>query len=230
MNVSATQMVFLYGEAIPEILNFQLSIFNSTKDWRDIVGQELERKYRATPEDLCAIRAAFPGDYTEIHMETTYYDTPDGALSARRWTLRCRRENDTYVCTLKTPTADPGVRGEWEMECDDILAAIPNLAKEADLPELVRLTADGVVPTCGARFIRLAVPVTMRSGMAELALDQGVLINGPKELPFAEVELELKSGDPEELQELAGTIAGKFRLKTEKKSKFARARSLGQEE
>ena len=194
------------------------------------MGQELELKYRATPEDLCAIRAAFPGEYTEIHMETTYYGTPDGALSARRWTLRCRRENDTYVCTLKTPTADPGIRGEWELECGNILAAIPILAREADLPELVRLTAGGVVPICGARFTRLALPVALSDGMAELALDQGVLLNGAKELPFAEVELELKSGNAQELKALAQTVAQRFGLEYERKSKFVRARLLGQEE
>ncbi len=194
------------------------------------MGQELELKYRTTPEGLSAIRGAFSGEYTEFHMETTYYDVPDGTLSARRWTLRCRRENEKYVCTLKTPTADPGIRGEWECECDDILAAIPVLAREAKLPELERLTADGVVPTCGARFTRLALPVKMESGMAELALDRGVLINSTKEMPFAEVELELKSGDPEELKAVAQVIAHKFSLEYEKKSKFARAKSLGQEE
>lgn len=194
------------------------------------MGQELELKYRATPETLAAIRAAFPGEYTEFHMETTYFDTPENPLSARRWTLRCRRENEAFVCTLKTPTADPGIRGEWETECDDILSAIPVLAAESGLPELIALTSGGVVPTCGARFTRLALPVELESGMAELALDSGKLINGEKELPFAELELELKSGNPEELKALAQAIAHKFSLEYEKKSKFVRAKLLGQEE
>ena len=194
------------------------------------MGQELELKYRATPEALAAIRDAFPGDYTEIRMETTYYDAPDGALSARRWTLRCRRENDAYVCTLKTPTADPGIRGEWELECDDIERAIPALAEASGLGELLTLTAGGVIPTCGARFTRLALPVALESGMAELALDQGVLLNGARELPFAEMELELKSGDSGGLKALAQVIAHKFALEYERKSKFARAKLLGMEE
>ena len=194
------------------------------------MGQELELKYRATPEALAAIRSAFPGDYTEIRMETTYYDAPDGSLSARRWTLRCRRENDAYVCTLKTPTADPGIRGEWELACGDIEKAIPLLAEASGLGELLTLTAGGIVPTCGARFTRFALPVALESGTAELALDQGVLLNGSKELPFAEMELELKSGDPEALTATAQVIAHRFGLKYEKKSKFARARMLGMEE
>ena len=194
------------------------------------MGQELELKYRATPEALAAIRNAFPGDYTEIRMETTYYDAPDGSLSARRWTLRCRRENDTYVCTLKTPTADPGIRGEWELACDDIEKAIPLLAEASGLAELLTLTTGGIVPTCGARFTRLALPVALEGGTAELALDAGILINGAKELPFAEMELELKSGDPEALTATAQAIAHRFGLEYERKSKFARARMLGMEE
>ena len=194
------------------------------------MGQELELKYRATPEALTAIRDAFPGEYAEIRMETTYYDTPDQELSSRRWTLRCRRENDTFVCTLKTPTADPGIRGEWECECDDILRAIPILAEASALAELTAVTSGGIIPTCGARFTRQALPVALKSGMAELALDRGVLLNGARELAFAELELELKSGDPGELTALAQSIARKFGLEYEKKSKFARARLLGMEE
>ena len=41
--------------------------------------------------------------YRNIQMETTYYDTEDGALSARKCTYRLRKENGVSVITLKTP-------------------------------------------------------------------------------------------------------------------------------
>lgn len=52
----------------------------------------------------------------EIHMKTTYYDTADGALTARRWMLRVRQENEKSVVTMKTPgrrlrTRRVGMRG-----------------------------------------------------------------------------------------------------------------------
>ena len=193
------------------------------------MGQELELKYRANADALKAIRDAFPGDYTEYQMATTYYDTADGALSARHWTLRCRRENDVFVCTLKTPTADPRIRGEWDTECDDILTAIPVLAEKSGNGELLTLTAGGIVPTCGARFTRQALMLNTGSCEAELALDQGVLMGGGRELPFAEMELELKAGDPLELKAIAQTIAHRFGLEQESKSKFARAKRLSME-
>ena len=79
------------------------------------MATEFELKYAATTAQLSKIRAAVPGEYTAISMETTYYDTPDHALSARKWTLRRRLENGTSVCTLKTPAGGLG-RNEWETE------------------------------------------------------------------------------------------------------------------
>ena len=53
------------------------------------MGREFERKYRADSGIIAAIRASF-GDFSEIRMETVYYDTLDAALSRRRWMLRRR--------------------------------------------------------------------------------------------------------------------------------------------
>ena len=46
------------------------------------MGREFELKYRADSGNIAAIRAAF-GDFSEIRMETVYYDTLDAALSRR---------------------------------------------------------------------------------------------------------------------------------------------------
>ena len=62
----------------------------------------------------------------EIHMKTTYYDTADGALTARRWMLRVRQENEKSVVTMKTPGVGYA-RGEWECEGDSPEAAIESL-------------------------------------------------------------------------------------------------------
>ena len=66
------------------------------------MAKEFEVKYRVSPETFSRLEADF-GPFREITMETTYYDTPDKILSARRWTLRRRMENGVSVCTLKTP-------------------------------------------------------------------------------------------------------------------------------
>ena len=77
------------------------------------MGMEYEKKFRCDQTKQQAILAALGGRRETISMATTYFDTPTGALSARKWTLRCRKENDRFICTLKTP-AQGNARREWE--------------------------------------------------------------------------------------------------------------------
>ena len=188
------------------------------------MGREFELKYRATPAQQAAILKEY-GDFTPITMETTYFDTLDGALSASRITLRRRFENGTSVCTVKTP-ADQHGRGEWETECDDIKAAIPILCKLGCPVDLVSLCAKGITPICGAKFTRLAKTLTLTHCTVELALDNGILTGGGKEISLCEVEVELKAGSETAATDFAHEFAAQFSLLPEKKSKFKRALSL----
>ena len=188
------------------------------------MGREFERKYRADSGIIAAIRASF-GDFSEIRMETVYYDTLDAALSRRRWMLRRRYENGTSVCTLKTPLPD-GSRGEWETPCDDIRLAIEELCKLGAPEDLLTLTEGGLTEACAARFTRLAKRLTLERCTVELALDEGALMGGGRTLPFAEIEVELKSGEETAATAFAETLARKFSLTPEPKSKAQRAMEL----
>lgn len=192
------------------------------------MGVELELKYKADEAALQSINAAFPEPGVILQMETVYYDTPDGALSARHYTLRKRLENGVSVCTLKTP-AKQG-RNEWETECDNIQDAVPVLCKLGGPEELSSLTQAGLVPVCGAKFTRIAKTVQLPDAVVELALDRGVLTGGDKALPFYEVEAELKSGSEAALMVFAQALARRFSLKPEPKSKFRRSLDLSKGE
>ena len=193
------------------------------------MGVELELKFSATKELISALESAVPGDVRHFQMATTYYDTPGKDLSARHWTLRCRKENDQSVCTLKYPL-DRDARGEAEVLCDKIETAIPELCKLTGLEELLSLTEAGVVPVCGAAFHRIAKTFTFEGTTMELALDDGVLTGGGKEIPLCEVELELKEGEEQILRTYAAVLAATYGLKPEKKSKFRRALDLAKGE
>lgn len=188
------------------------------------MGREFELKYRAEAGDLEKIQEKF-GDFRKISMETTYYDTPELTLRARRWTLRRRLENGVSVCTVKTPLPD-GSRGEWEVEAPDISEGLPRLIAMGAPGELAELVKGGVAPFCGARFTRLAKLLPTEDGTVELALDQGVLLGGSRELPFAEVEVELKSGSDQAAEAFAQALAAEFDLSLQPKSKLARAMAL----
>lgn len=193
------------------------------------MGAEYELKFRADEESLRSIFTTLPARWQTIAMETTYYDTPDGALSARRYTLRHRMENHTHVCTLKTPGKGME-RGEWEVCCDSIRSAIPELCKLSGHTELESLCAQGVVAVCGARFTRRAGSFALRDCVLELALDTGVLLGGGKECPLCELEVEHKEGDRAAVDAFAKDLADIYGLQTEPKSKFARALALCGEE
>lgn len=188
------------------------------------MGCEFELKFRASGEQLSQIMAAFPGGYTRIPMATTYYDTAEGGLSARYFTLRHRQEGDRHICTLKTP-AQGAARNEYEVECPDIAQALEPLSRLSG----IELPGQLVV-SCGARFQRAAKLLELDGCAAELALDQGELLNGQTRQEFAEVELELKSGDRNALIAFGEVFARRFGLSVEHRSKFARAKALGQEE
>lgn len=200
-------------------------MYNKKKFWEMMgVAVEYEWKFAATPELLAEIDAAFSGEKIMLEMETTYYDTPTGALSARHYTLRKRLENGVPVCTLKTP-AQQG-RKEWETEADDIVCAIPKLVAmgcPADLPALIQ---EGIVPVCGAKFTRVAKTVFLDNGTVELAMDRGFLMGGNRQIPLCEVEVELKSGSNEMCDSFAKDLACRFGLKLQKQSKFRRALAL----
>ena len=158
-------------------------------------------------------------------METTYYDSLDGRLGDRHWTLRRRMENGVAVCTLKVPGQGFGC-GEWETECDDIFKALPLLLAMDAPKELEELTSGGLKEFCGARFTRLAGLVEAEGCTVELALDQGYLLGGGKELFFSEVEVELKDGSEEAAVAFGEALAREMNLQPESRSKVARARAL----
>lgn len=195
------------------------------KGARRKMGQEYELKYRATQQELAQIQARWPGAWQTIRMETTYYSTPSGKLEQLRCTLRSRLENGVCVCTLKTPAVD-GVRGEWELECDRIEEAVPELCKLSGWEELAFLLKEPLYPTCGARFTRLAKTVTLPECTLELALDRGVLTGAGRELPLAEVEVELKTGSRAGADTFAAALATEFSLEVQPESKFRRALRL----
>lgn len=193
------------------------------------MGLEFELKFRCDENTQEKLRQAVSGQERRYRMETAYYDTPEGTLSARRWTLRRRQENEKSICTLKFPVEGES-RGEFELECASIEEAIPALCKLSGLEELVSLCQEGVVAVCGAKFTRIAKTFDYAGTVMELALDRGVLLGGGKEEPLCEAELELKEGDTVQVRQYAAVLAATYGLETEPKSKFRRALALAKGE
>lgn len=186
---------------------------------------EFELKFAADPKVFPRIQEEL-GSFTPISMETTYLDTPDGAISARRWMLRRRLENGRALYTLKTPL--PGsARGEWESAAPSWEGALEELLAQGAPQALKALTSPGLIPTCGAQFTRLVKTISHRESTLELALDAGKFLAPGREAPFAEVEVELKAGSQDAAVDFAQSLAARFDLHPQEKSKAQRARELG---
>jgi len=188
------------------------------------MGREFELKYQADAGKIATIQEKF-GEFLPITMETVYYDTPGGALRQRRWMLRRRLENGRPICTVKTPLPD-GSRGEWETECADITQAVSKLCKLGAPEELSRVAQSGLHEICAARFLRLSATLEHAGCTLELALDRGCFLGGGRQVPFAEVEVELKDGSELAAVAFAEGLAKEFSLTPEAKSKAQRAMAL----
>ncbi|MFP5410094.1 MAG: CHAD domain-containing protein [Gammaproteobacteria bacterium] len=178
--------------------------------------QEIELKLTLPPGAVDAFlrrmarRRAAPSVQTLV---TLYFDTPDFALSAAGVALRVRRVGRRWLQTLKTEGERAGglsrrieyempVRGgalDWTRFPPEALAHVPDSARAQ------------VVPVFETRFHRTAWLLKGRGGaQIEVALDVGEVVAGERSQPLCEIELELKSGQPDALFALALDWAGAF--------------------
>lgn len=214
------------------------------------MGIEYEFKYKADENTLAHVSLAFPEKAEIIQMETIYFDTPTGAYADRHYTLRRRKENDKYICTLKTPAEEAkkewkaevsqkynyplapnllsgSTRNEWEVECEKIEDALPLLVEQGAPEDVWCLAAtEGLKCICGAKFTRVARTIKLRDSVVELDMDYGYLLGGDKSEPFYEIEFEVKSGDKVEAGDFIYKTACQYDLEEEPRSKFARALKL----
>lgn len=173
---------------------------------------EIELKLALVKGSLTQARRAI-GDVhlDETAMEDVYFDTPDATLRRRGLVLRLRRDGDRWLQTLKAASSGHGVvpvRGEWEVALP-ARKCPPALDLErfeiTPLRVLLRagLQADTLVPVFRTRISRQRGMLVHGNSEIEVALDRGELrarLEGRKRRQsVAEVELELKSGLPQDL-------------------------------
>lgn len=164
--------------------------------------------------------------YRYIKMETTYFDTEDSALSARKWMLRIRKENDTSVVTVKMP-GEGYTRSEWSVEADYLDDAVPMLLRDGAPQELETFLTAGLMPVCGVSFTRILGVLSFEDGTkCELCGDVGQFTAAGSASPLCEMEIELTEGAEETMLQFARKVQEVYRLSEQKKSKVVRAREL----
>ena len=186
-----------------------------------------------------AIRAIAQGRPRTARVVSTYYDTPDRRLARAGVALRVRRAGRRWLMTVKGapfPDAATGVVArpefEWPLARPHIdamrLATTPWRSVFAKA-----LRMGGLAAAFSTDFRRTSLSLAFADGTtATLAIDLGRLDaggSGGRDAAWAgiaEIELELREGDPRQLLKLAAALAADVPLAPEPRSKAERGYAL----
>jgi inorganic triphosphatase YgiF len=198
---------------------------------------EIELKLLVQPAELDrvaahpAVAALQAGATRQETLLSVYYDTPEADLAHAGVALRVRRIGERWVQTVKGgggSAAGVHQREEYEWALPDDR---PDVALTAGAPMAalfaVAKVRERLAPVFTTEFERSAHTIAWPDGTsAELALDHGELRAADRVEPISEVELELQSGEPARLFELAQALLADIPLRVGHRSKAERGYAL----
>ena len=181
---------------------------------------EIELKLRFDPVQADILAAAIGARAQagrQSRLNNTYYDTPDGRLSAAGCALRIRQKGpNNWEQTLKTRGQSIGglqQRREWNWPLQRNALDF-GLLNSAEVQEHWPASVDtqALVPLFSTGFQRHAWIWEMGTSKAEVVMDRGVVRAGDLSTPLCEVELELLDGSPEVLWWMASSLCSSVPL------------------
>ncbi|CAN5314368.1 inorganic triphosphatase [soil metagenome] len=159
-------------------------------------------------------------------LNATYFDTPDFALAKQHCSLRIRKEGRRRIQTVKTDAAPASgllTRTEWEQPAR---GPMPSLDIDNPVSKLLGPRVADLSPRFEVAVVRRIWQVDTGTAAIEMALDMGEARAGDSGGSFCEIELELRSGDMEELFLLGRRIGGLVPARLGVLTKSQRARRL----
>ena len=197
---------------------------------------EIELKLTIAPHEMYALQQhpillAAGKPHCRLLL-SRYFDTPTLDLMAHHAALRVRRIGGVWIQTIKIGgTAINGLhnRPEWEIVIPDdqphpLLFTDPIIRTVLTDNRAALLQA--VFQT---EFWRNTWLIKYQGSSIEVALDQGQVSCQGRSQPINELELELKSGNPDTLHKLAEELSQNVALQPESTSKAQRGYALYQE-
>ncbi len=191
-----------------------------------LMAIESELKLRVTVEQIARLKRQFRkhqiSKSVTRRLHNVYFDTPELDLNQRNMALRLRRVGGKWFQTLKgggDVRAGLHQRDEWEFQVPDARIEF-SLFKEAlteeDFPTHLREKLNPVFTT---DFNRTSFLIDWQGARIEVCIDRGEIKTDQCAEPICEVEMELKSGEPRQLFELALTLLDIAPLELESVSK-----------
>ena len=170
----------------------------------------------------------------KVYMKAAYFDTDDYILSKNDIAFRVRMEGSRIVASLKwNGESVDGLhtREEINVPVTDeacLISPSPEIFKESDIGlSMIELIAGqnlhSLLETC---FLRSKMRVDTGKSICEVAIDVGEIVTDFGVLPICELEIELFSGEQEDVLRIGTTLAQKYHLVPENRSKYIRGLKL----
>ena len=173
----------------------------------------------------------------KIYMKASYFDTDDYILSKNDIAFRIRMEGSRIVASLKwNGSSEEGLHTREEINVpvtDDacFILPTPDIFKESEIGRETISLIEGkpLHSILETRFLRSRMRVDTGKTICEIAIDDGEIVTDFGTLPISELEIELFSGEQEEILRIGEILAGKYQLTAMDKSKYARGVKLLEE-
>ena len=165
------------------------------------------------------------------HQQNTYFDTADRRLTASRRTLRVRDLGGRRIATVKlslSTVAGIHTREEWEVDLDAGEHPTDWPASAARDRALAALDGADIFPLMTIHTRRqYSYAILAGTQVAEISLDEGVIMAGGRTVGFRELEVELLAqGTRPNLDALIEHLQARFALIPESRGKKKRGLAL----
>lgn len=206
---------------------------------------EIELKYLVDSKET--IEKIFSDDYLceikdekteeELEIYAVFFDTEDRRLYREGIAFRVRKEGGKLVATLKwNGSSEDGMHKREEINVpvsDETKLTTPDIQifNQSEMCDILEelVGERKLMPIMNMFFTRRQMRVDTGKSINEISVDVGMIVCGEKTEPISELEVELYSGDEEDMKALGASIADKYGLISEDKSKYKRGLELLQQ-
>ena len=193
------------------------------------MSKEIEYKFKLTDVHCQQLLAsAFCASKAHIQpVITAYYDSPNGSLRQAGYALRLRELPEGFVQSLKGKGQAEGAlhqHEEWDVSIKEN-RIYPEYIPIPNLRALVEnlLAASQLNLIFVTDFIRQSWVFDYQQAKIELAIDRGVIKTRNKAIDIFELEVELITGEFNDLKYFVSQLLDKIPLVAEPQSKAERA-------
>lgn len=170
----------------------------------------------------------------ELEMHAVYFDTEDRRLNREGIAFRIRKEGNNLVGTLKwSGCSEDGMHKREEINVpvdDEAMQATPDISifDQSEMCEVLdKLVGKRtLIPLMDIYVLRRQVRLDTGKCICELSVDKGEVVCSGKTAPILEMEIELYSGDEEDMTALGAEFAEKYQLEPSNESKYKKGLDL----